>query len=141
MAVRDIADGDPAATSFEFKSFGQELRECQRYFCRLLSLSNGGQIIGLCPTGYSVAIIMVGRSPTHMRTNDGLGTLVLSNTASGAFRYFAGSWVNVSSVAPSAQNNQLVVQMSADTAGSSGLVRIYDNNSGSTITFDANAEL
>lgn len=135
-----LETGDP--TEFEFKSFGQDLRECQRYFHRFFSLSSGGQVIGFAPLGYSVALVMIGRPPVSMRTNDGLGTLVLSNTAANAFRYFGGSgWTNVASVTPSAQNNQLVVQMSVDSPPSSGLVRIYDNNSGSPITFDANAEL
>lgn len=40
----------PVATSFEFKSFGQELRECQRYYARMVAGGADGQL------GFGIAI-------------------------------------------------------------------------------------
>lgn len=75
----------PVATSFEFKSYGQELRECQRYYERIYTNNSYGQL----GTGYShtstsariaVPFSVTKRTQiTGIADNSSLSSLMISN--------------------------------------------------------------
>jgi hypothetical protein len=102
----------PVATGFEFKSFGQELRECQRYFY-MHAKGSTNQSIGMAAAFTSNQIYSVIQLPVTMRigpvihqvsgvdyfkwfgnnTNDGFDSFVLdyNTTTSVGFRNGAGA--------------------------------------------------
>lgn len=64
----------PVATPFEFKSYGQELRECQRYFCKTASQGtdpkqNNGDVSSLYVVGQvnGLLIATIWKFPVSMR--------------------------------------------------------------------------
>lgn len=59
----------PVATPFEFKSFGQELAECQRYYCRFSAsgMANNHALLPVGVAGSTTAVNIVGNYPVEMR--------------------------------------------------------------------------
>ena len=55
----------PVASSFEFKSFGQELAQCQRYFCVIADGS--GQTFGTCAYYFTTEVLGTVFFPVTMR--------------------------------------------------------------------------
>lgn len=83
-----------AATDFEFKSYGQELAECQRYYWRAVDGTN--QMIGSCAYITSSRVDTTVQFPVSMRTTPSIvqttGTsyfVVTANGAGDAFNDFA----------------------------------------------------
>ena len=70
----------PVATPFEFKSFGQELRECQRYYQKFGGTQTGERLatafVANSTTGYAVFIpkVTMRTNPAHSRS----GTITMS---------------------------------------------------------------
>jgi hypothetical protein len=58
----------PVATSFEFKSYGQELRECQRYYIRMTG-STAFSSFGSGTAGSTTSVSVHVGLPTSMRTS------------------------------------------------------------------------
>ena len=118
------------ATPFEFKSYGQELRECQRYFYRI----NAGGAYGTYGNGWttstSAANVTV-QLPVTMRTTpteyggSGIGEFQVTNNTAAT--------IYTASIAASESNPQRVLvamTLSTTTASLAGQWRSQNNSSG-----------
>jgi hypothetical protein len=128
----------PVATPFEFKSFGQELRECQRYFWRMVNGTN--QPMGVGAYYSSAAVFDHVVLPVQMRIAPSLvateGTdyyQIFRNAATDTFNFFDLS-VATSNVVELDHGNTRAGQASG-TAGHAGFFR--SNNAASSVAFSA----
>lgn len=128
----------PVATPFEFKSFGQELAECQRYFWRMVNGTN--QPMGVGAYYSSAAVFDHVVLPVQMRIAPSLvateGTdyyQIFRNAATDTFNFFDLS-VATSNVVELDHGNTRAGQASG-TAGHAGFFR--SNNAASSVAFSA----
>jgi hypothetical protein len=129
------------ATDFEFKSFGQELAECQRYFQILSIIGDQTQINTTVSWGSSFSI----KTFPFLRSLRSSPGVSISNTATSAWQYYSTSatFTNLSSTVSVTLISLTFVDVTfgVDNPPNSGAVRIVKNNSGSPITISVNSEL
>lgn len=114
----------PTATGFEFKSYGQELRECQRYYFQYKSAGDATTAVPHTVAGSS-ATFYIG-FPVSMRTAPNL------SATSGSASYFAEpGTVNISTIGISraATKTGTLLASSGATVSSAGYVTLEQNSS------------
>jgi hypothetical protein len=105
----------PAATPFEFKSFGQELRECQRYYYRMQGSNFTRFAVGHCTGTANGNAIM--QFPVSMRANP--SSMDTSGTAS-HYAIFHGSTVTPCSSVPTLTADKTLNTAAVDGAVAGG---------------------
>jgi len=124
----------PNATEFEFKSFGQELLECQRYF--YLHASGNNKAVGNGSMLTSSAMYSAINFPTSMRSGPSLVVATGTNFYE-FFRNAAQDLFDSFIIDRPTENSALIYNDSqiSGTAGHAGSV--FTNNSGGSVAFTA----
>jgi len=131
----------PVATPFEFKPFGQELRECQRYFERVVVTGQSavGSFSGMC-TGAGSALFVVDGKSTKRTTPTSS-----SISAAGTFSVVtSGGGLTPAATGASIVNysqHGIVLSLSGMSGLTAGHGTVLYGVSGQTTIVDINSEL
>ncbi len=124
----------PVATSFEFKSYGQELRECQRYYYQYVS--GNAKIIGVGSMLASNVADSTVRFPVTMR----IAPTLIATSGTNYYNFYrnAGDDLCNSLTIDSATNDAAGVRNFTEISGTAGHAgAFYTANAASSVAFNA----